>query len=107
VLGGVRGGRRWRRCSSTPTSSGCTSCLGWQRAPRGGLPAGFEITLSRVPDQRSGLLSHSSSGRNTLPWNNGVLRALSPLRRTSLQPSGSSPAPANDCTGGFSADFNT
>ncbi len=94
-------------CASTPTASGCTPRLGWQGAPRGGQPAGFEITLSLVPNQRSGLLFYSTSGRNALPWNNGTLCVQPPLRRTPLQPSGGSPAPANDCTGSLSVDFNT
>jgi hypothetical protein len=94
-------------CPATPSSSGCVPRLGWQGAPRGGQSSGFDITLSLVPNQRNGLLFYGVSGRNALPWNGGTLCVQPPLRRTPLQASGGSSAPANDCTGSYSLDFNT
>lgn len=49
---------------------------------------------------------YSTSGAQSLPFQGGVLCVASPIRRGPVLDSGGSAAPANDCTGSWSIDFN-
>jgi len=94
-------------CVGKPNGLGCTPAIA-----RGGLPSptaqsGFEISASNVVNQTLGVLAWSAGGRVANPFHGGTWCVRAPLVRTPLRSSGGSPAPALDCSGRWSLDFNT
>ncbi len=94
-------------CLSQRNTLGCTPRISAQGAPSASSPNGFLITATNVRNQQNGMLLYGTNGRAELPWLGGMLCVRPPLRRTPLANSGGTPAPANDCSGALSVDFNT
>ncbi len=94
-------------CRSQRNTLGCAPRISAQGAPSASSPNGFLITATNVRNQQNGMLLYGTNGRAELPWLGGMLCVRPPLRRTPLANSGGTPAPANDCSGALSVDFNT
>ena len=93
-------------CTAKANSLGCTPSIGWSGVPSEGLPSGFVIRADQVLNQKSGLLFYGLNGAAQVPFQGGWLCVANPLRRTPPLFSGGASAPANDCSGQLSYDFN-
>jgi hypothetical protein len=93
-------------CTAQTNTLGCAARAGWQGAASLSSPIGFTLSASNVRNQQNGMLFYGVNGRAALPWHGGTLCVEPPLRRTPVVNSGGSPAPAADCTGVLSLDFN-
>ncbi len=93
-------------CTAQVNSLGCTPRVTHQGAPSASAASGFTIRATTLRNQQNGLLFYGVNDRAALPWLGGTLCVEPPLRRTPLSNSGGSPAPANDCSGELSLDFN-
>lgn len=93
-------------CTSQVNSLGCTPSVTHQGSPSASASSGFVITANSIRNQQNGVLFYGVNERAALPWLGGTLCVEPPLRRTPLSNSGGSPAPANDCSGELSLDFN-
>lgn len=93
-------------CTAQVNSLGCTPAISGVGAPSCSQPTGFSIAAQQVRNQQSGLLFYGTNGRAAQPFQGGTLCVRQPLKRTTLQTSGGSPAPTADCTGTFAFDFN-
>jgi hypothetical protein len=94
-------------CRSQRNTLGCAARISAQGSPSVSSANGFLITAGNVRNQQNGMLLYGANGRAELPWLGGMLCVRPPLRRTPLSNSGGSSAPANNCSGALSIDFNT
>ncbi|MCK6445321.1 MAG: hypothetical protein L6Q99_02925 [Planctomycetes bacterium] len=94
-------------CTAKPNSQGCTPGMGWFGFAVYSTPGSqlFLISAAFVLNNKSGLLFYGSQPAN-LPFQGGTLCVQPPIKRTPIQNSGGNPPP-NDCSGGFSIDFNS
>ena len=93
-------------CQSKPTSQGCTPTISTRGYACSAAVSGFWVQADDLPNRKPGFLMYSTSGAQSLPFQGGVLCLASPIRRGPVLDSGGSAAPANDCTGSWSIDFN-
>jgi len=94
-------------CTAQINSLGCTPQVAHQGIPSASAASGFTLRATSLRNQQNGLCFYGVNDRAALPWLGGTLCVEPPLRRTALSNSGGSPAPANDCSGELSLDFNT
>jgi Tol biopolymer transport system component len=92
-------------CTAKVNSQGCTPEIGSSGIPMAVTPSGFVVRATQVLNQKSGMLFYSTAGAASVPFKGGTLCLQAPLRRTSAQLSGGSPA-GSDCTGSYAFDFN-
>jgi hypothetical protein len=94
-------------CTAKVNSLGCTPAIGSIGAhPSVSLGSGFTLNASNVRNQKAGLLFYGLNGGVSTPFQGGTLCVGAPVKRTPGANSGGSPAPANDCSGVYSIDFN-
>jgi hypothetical protein len=94
-------------CTAKISSQNCTPSISASGYPCAVAYKGFTIQATEVPNQQPGMLIYSATGAQSLPFQGGTLCVAPPVRRTPGMSSGGNPAPANDCSGSFSIDFNT
>jgi hypothetical protein len=94
-------------CVGKPNGLGCVPTIARDGLPSPTAQSGFEISASNLVNQSLGVLAWSAGGRVTNPFQGGTWCVRAPLVRTPLRSSGGSPAPALDCSGRWSLDFNT
>jgi hypothetical protein len=94
-------------CTAKISSQNCTPAIRASGYPCAAAYKGFTIQATEVPNQQPGMLIYSATGAQSLPFQGGTLCVAPPVRRTPGLGSGGNPAPANDCSGSFSIDFNT
>lgn len=92
-------------CVAKISSAGCAASMSASGSASLTSAAPFTLAASGVQNLKSGLMFYGRA-RATAPFGGGTLCVSTPLRRTPIQTSGGSPAPANDCSGAFSFDFN-
>ncbi|MEO6710258.1 MAG: LamG domain-containing protein, partial [Planctomycetota bacterium] len=91
-------------CTAKTNSLGCTPWIEASGAHNANVPGGFVIRGNNVRNNKAGLLIYSFAGRNSAPFQGGILCVTSPIRRSPGLTSGGSPLPANDCSGVYSID---
>ncbi|MCC7171711.1 MAG: hypothetical protein IT459_14795, partial [Planctomycetes bacterium] len=94
-------------CTAKQNSQGCTPGIGsfGFAVYSGTSPQLFLISAAFVLNNKSGLLFYGSQPAS-VPFQGGTLCVQPPIKRTPIQNSGGNPPP-NDCSGGFSIDFNS
>lgn len=95
-----------RYCTAKTNALGCTPTIGFDGWPSVANPTPFTVRASQLQNQKAGLLLYSLTGPSGASFGGGTLCCQAPIRRTSVQLSGGSVPPANDCTGSFAFDFN-
>jgi hypothetical protein len=93
-------------CTAKVNSLGCTPAIGSSGLPSASLGNGFQITASNLRNRKLGILFYGTSGAAAAPFKGGTLCMQGPLVRARRQNSGGATTPTNDCSGGFSYDFN-
>jgi len=93
-------------CSAGTSGAGCVPSISTSGAPSIAAPAGFNINVTGVEGQRSGLLFYGVDGpRSPIAWAVGSSSfqcVKSPVQRTGLQGSGGG---TGQCNGAFSLDI--
>jgi hypothetical protein len=92
-------------CTAQTNSLGCVPSIAASGIPSASSLASFDILASNVLNERTGLLFYGFAS-SQIPFHGGWLCTAGPLSRTPVQNSGGTPAPADDCTGQYSFDFN-
>lgn len=93
-------------CSSKLGSTGCAPTIAAEGFPSPTAPSGYTIRASSVRNQSAGTLVFSLNGRAQSPFGGGTLCVAAPWARTTLQHSGGTGLPAQDCSGAWQLDFN-
>lgn len=93
-------------CTAKINSLGCTPVMSSTGAPSATSGSGFILSTINVLNNKPGLYLYTNNGRNSLPFQGGILCVAGPVRRTVAMNSGGNPPP-NDCTGNYLMDFNT
>ncbi len=94
-------------CQAKLNSLGCTPSISGAGVPSASSGSGLVLSVSQVLNQVNGLFFYSTVGPAQSPFLGGLLCASPPLQRMGIGNSGGNPsAPASDCSGVFSADFN-
>ncbi|MBI5435144.1 MAG: hypothetical protein HZA52_20080 [Planctomycetes bacterium] len=93
-------------CTAKTTSNGCVPVIDGHGASSVANGASFQVTCIGLRNQKSGLFLYGSNGRASLPFSGGLLCVAGPQKRTPVQSSAGSAAPANDCSGVLQLDFN-
>jgi hypothetical protein len=93
-------------CTAKTNTLGCIPQIAFTGAPSATVGGGFVITTSNVINNRLGYLFYGTNGQSAAPFKGGTLCVRQPLHRTPGQLSGGTPAPAFDCSGMLSLDFN-
>lgn len=94
-------------CTAKTNGLGCVPSIARDGLPSPTAQSGFEISASNVVNQSLGVLAWSAGGRVANPFHGGTWCVRAPLVRTPVRSSGGTPAPALDCSGRWSLDFNT
>ena len=90
-------------CWSSVTSQGCTPKVTATGVPSaGGAP--FSVDCANLGNHKTGLLFYGYTAKASA-YQGGWLCVVAPVRRTQVQDSGGTPAPAIDCSGTYSFDF--
>jgi hypothetical protein len=94
-------------CTAKTTSNGCAPSI--SSAGNASLTAGsgFFVSCTGARNQSSGLLIFGVGGANAVPFGGGTLCVAPPRARGPISDSGGTPAPAVDCSGAWSIDFNS
>ena len=92
-------------CTAKVNSQGCTPAISSSGSPSVSSASPFDIRATSVLNQKQGLLFYGYAA-TAVPFQGGTLCVQPPSRRTPLQGSGGTAAPANDCSGSYSFDFN-
>jgi hypothetical protein len=92
-------------CVAKVNSLGCTPAIGFTGVPSASAGSGFTVKCTQVRNNKSGLLFYGN-GQAGIAFQCGTLCVKSPIKRTPVQLSGGTPAPANDCSGLYSLDMN-
>jgi hypothetical protein len=93
-------------CSAQVNSLGCTPNLVFAGSSSASASSGFAISVSRLVNQTTGLFFYGTNGSAAVPFLGGTLCVAGPLRRCPLLATGGNAAPAHDCSGSLSLDFN-
>jgi hypothetical protein len=92
-------------CTAKVNSVGCTGAIGSTGTPSASAGSGFVVTATNVLNNKSGLFFYGINGQIGAPFQGGFLCVKNPIKRTAVQSSNGNPPP-NDCSGGYSIDFN-
>ncbi len=88
-------------CTGKLSSQGCVPQVGFSGSPSASNPSPFDVNAALVVPGMNGILFYGHGADNT-PFQGGILCALPPIVRTSLQVSGG----AAVCSGAYHFDFN-
>ena len=93
-------------CTAKTNSLGCLPSIdasGWPSATAG---SGFQVTGVDQLNNKAGFLFYGMNGAAALPFYGGTKCVNPPIKRTLVQDSLGTPAPAADCSGIFAVDMN-
>jgi hypothetical protein len=95
-------------CTAKVNSLGCTPSISGTGSPSATAASGFSVDVANVRNNKSGLHFYKVNGAQaSTPFQGGTLCVgPSGIKRTPAQSAGGNPAPANDCSGVYSLDFN-
>lgn len=93
-------------CTAKTNSLGCVPSISAVGQPSATLASGFTLHGTSVRNNKTGLLLHGVTGRNSSPFQGGILCVAGPIKRTPGTTSGGNPPPANDCSGQYVVDMN-
>ena len=93
-------------CYPSSGPSGCLPALVAEGTPSASLGAGHTLELGDAVNGQVGLFLYGTSGSSAVDWNGGYLCVAPPFIRMPASPTGGTPPPAVDCSGGFATDFN-
>jgi hypothetical protein len=91
-------------CTGKTNTAGCTAQVAASGVASATSALPFDVSASGVLNQRMGLLFYGYTP-NYMPFYDGTLCVLPPLKRTPVQSSGGNVGPS-DCSGTYSFDFN-
>jgi subtilisin family serine protease len=92
-------------CTAKTNSLNCVPAIARQGTPSASSQSGFLIRCSQVRNNKPGLLFYGVNGRNSSPFQGGLLCVQAPLRRTPISNAGGTPPPTADCSGNYSFDM--
>jgi hypothetical protein len=90
-------------CTPSTTTNGCVPSISGVGAPSASAVSGFDVTITGVEGQKTGLLFYGMSGPKAFAWGTGFNCVKSPVQRMPLQDSGGT---NNLCDGVMALDFN-
>jgi hypothetical protein len=93
-------------CTAKVNSLGCLPAISATGVPRASASSAFVVVGSPVYNQKPGLLFYSTTGRQAVPFQGGILCAAPPIRRTPALSSGGDHPANKNCTGGWRIDMN-
>ncbi|MBI5432017.1 MAG: hypothetical protein HZA52_04220 [Planctomycetes bacterium] len=93
-------------CTAKTNSLGCAPVIVSTGLASASAGSGFTIGAADVLNNKSGLFFYGINGQQAGSFQGGTLCLKPPIKRTSIQGSGGSAAPAADCTGTYGFDFN-
>jgi hypothetical protein len=93
-------------CSAKFNSLSCLPQIHGTGMPSSTAGAGFIITCTDARNNKPGLLFYGVNGQGTNPFQGGTLCVAAPVKRTPGVNAGGNPAPADDCSGVPTIDFN-
>jgi hypothetical protein len=94
-------------CTGKPNSLGCVASIVSKGVSSPSALSGFEVSAASVRNQTLGILLYATTGAAAVPFQGGVLCVAPPVQRSKAVSSGGSAAPAVDCSGVLSLDFNS
>ncbi|MFN0008471.1 MAG: hypothetical protein ACKVXR_11240 [Planctomycetota bacterium] len=92
-------------CTAKVNSQGCLPTIGFSGNASASAASPFSITATNVLNQKPGFLLYGF-GSSFAPYYGSKICIAPPLKSTPFQSTGGSPAPANNCSGSLSIDFN-
>lgn len=95
-------------CVAKQTANGCVPAISGSGTPSASNAGPFVVSVNQLRNNKSGLFFYRPNGTQAnTPFQGGTL-CVGPtgIKRTPAQNSGGTPAPANDCSGVYSLDFN-
>ena len=87
-------------------SLGCEPAISSAGTPSASASTGFVIDCAQVRNNKNGLLFYGFTGAQQIPFLGGFLCVSTPIRRAIVVNAGGNAAPANDCSGVLSMDWN-
>jgi hypothetical protein len=92
-------------CTAGVSANGCAAHITGVGTANASAGSGFDLVVTNVEGQRSGLIFYGTSGPLALPWGGSAsyLCVKSPQQRTGTQSSGGTD---NACDGIYTLDFN-
>jgi len=93
-------------CTAKNNSLGCLPQVAVAGTPGATAAGPYDFSASTVLNGKNGLPFYGVGGPAALPFLGGTLCVQPPLRRLTVQNSGGSPPPAQDCSGAYLLDFN-
>ena len=92
-------------CTAKTNSLGCVPAIGSNGTPSVSNFEPFLVTATNVLNNKTGYVFYGLNGAATIPFQGGTKCVAAPTRRTPNQLSGGN-ASGDDCSGGYSFDFN-
>jgi hypothetical protein len=93
-------------CTAKTNSLGCLPSIGASGWPSATAGSGFQVTGVDQLNNKAGFLFYGMNGAAALPFYGGTKCVNPPIKRTLVQDSLGTPAPAADCSGIFAVDMN-
>jgi archaellum component FlaF (FlaF/FlaG flagellin family) len=93
-------------CYPTSSPAGCLPALSVGGTSSASASAGHAFDVSDAVNGQVGLFLYGTSGSTAVPWSDGHLCVLPPIRRMPAAATGGSAPPTVDCTGTLAVDFN-
>ena len=93
-------------CGGKTSSISCMPTLSADGFASPTATLGFTIHADNLNNNRAGLLFYTAAGRASIPFQGGLLCISTPISRSSAANTGGAPAPALDCSGSWSVDYN-
>jgi YVTN family beta-propeller protein len=92
-------------CTAGVTTNGCNAHVTASGIASASAGSGFDVLVSNVEGQRSGLIFYGVDGESATPWHSGssFMCVKAPIQRTASQSSGGS---LDHCDGALALDFN-
>jgi hypothetical protein len=92
-------------CTAGTTTNGCTASIASQGIPSASAASGFELSVTGVEGQKTGLIFYGLSGASAAPWGSGSTSFLCVKPPTQRLPAQSSGGTANACDGALSVNW--
>ena len=93
-------------CAAKSSSLSCVPTLSADGFASPTAKLGFTIHADNLNNNRAGLLFYTAAGRASIPFQGGLLCLSTPISRSPAANTGGTPAPALDCSGTWSIDYN-
>ena len=93
-------------CTAKVNSLGCLPVISASGVPRVSAASDFVVLAAPVYNQKPGLLFYSTTGRQAVPFQGGILCVAPPIRRTPVLSSGGDHPVIKNCSGAWRIDMN-